>query len=135
MAADGDVERVRRGYEAWNRGELDGFLELLHPDFAFRLSGTFPGLEREYHGAEGMRRFWSLMKEPWEELTVVPERFVEQEPHVLVLFRFRGLGRDGIRVERPFAHLLEMREGLALRLQAYADWDQGVEALERLRIS
>ena len=35
-----DVEAVRRGYEAWNRGDVDAVLELVDPDIEWRTGAT-----------------------------------------------------------------------------------------------
>lgn len=33
-------ELIRAGYEAWNRNDLDAWLEVLHPDVEFHTSGV-----------------------------------------------------------------------------------------------
>ena len=40
-----NVEATRALLVAWNRGDLDGTLALTHPDFEFRTSGVYPGLD------------------------------------------------------------------------------------------
>ena len=32
-----ELEIVRRGYQAWNAGDLEGFIELMHPQVVWRL--------------------------------------------------------------------------------------------------
>jgi uncharacterized protein len=52
-----NVEIVRRGYEAFNRGDIDGVVGLLAPDFEYVASGLVPGVGGVYRGAEGLRGF------------------------------------------------------------------------------
>jgi ketosteroid isomerase-like protein len=49
------VEIVRRGYEAVNRGDIDGVAGLLAPHFEYVASGLVPGVGGVYRGAEGLR--------------------------------------------------------------------------------
>jgi ketosteroid isomerase-like protein len=66
--------------------------------------------------------------EPWVELTVEPSQVIDLEQRVLVFLRFHAKGRDGIEVELPLAHLWTLREGLAVRMDAYSDQRQALEA-------
>ena len=38
-----NVELVRQIYAAWNQGDLDAMLAVLHPEVEFVTSGAFPG--------------------------------------------------------------------------------------------
>ena len=40
-----NVEIVRRGYEAFNRGDIEGVTRVLAPDFEYVASGLVPGVE------------------------------------------------------------------------------------------
>ena len=51
-----DVEAVRRGYEAWNRGEVGAVLELVDPDIEWR-PGTDAPEAGEHRGRDGFRGF------------------------------------------------------------------------------
>ncbi len=124
-----NVQLVREGYEAWNRGDLQWQLDHISPDYEFQTAQLFPDTEAVYRGAEGLRRFWQTFREPWETLLI---EVVRIEPigddRVLALFQFHGRGRDGIEVTLEYANLLTLENGLATRNIAFADWQQALEA-------
>jgi ketosteroid isomerase-like protein len=45
------IEAIRRGYDAYNRGDYDAALELMHPDVVF----VRPGGQHELRGVEAFR--------------------------------------------------------------------------------
>jgi ketosteroid isomerase-like protein len=95
---------------------------------SFHLSGAFPDLDTIHRGHEGVRRFFEQFNEPWEELSVKPDKVVDAGSQVLVLLHFRAVGRDGIEVELPLAHLWTMRDGLAVRMNAFSDQQDALDA-------
>src|ERR1044071_5487243 len=53
-------ENLRRGVEAWNREDLDAFLETWHPDCEWRpaFPRSLEGVGAVYQGREGIARAW-----------------------------------------------------------------------------
>ena len=51
-----NVELAYRAFEAFNRRDVDAFLEFLDPAVEFR--SLVVGMEGSYHGHEGIRRYW-----------------------------------------------------------------------------
>src|SRR4051812_12275813 len=71
-----NVEIVRRTIEAWNRRDLDGALQNLHPDAEVDWSES-SGVQRGVHrGIEEIRRFWEEWLDLFEEIDVRPEAFI-----------------------------------------------------------
>jgi ketosteroid isomerase-like protein len=127
--SDENVELALQGYEAWNRGDLQWLLDHVAPDYEFRTTQLFPDMEAVYRGRDGLREFWNTFREPWESLAVEIERIeAVGEDRVLALYRFRGLGRDGVEVTLPFANLLTIKDGLLTQNIAFADWQRALEA-------
>ncbi len=116
-----NVEMIRGLYEAANRRDYEAYLAGLAPEIEFHLSGAFPDLDRVYRGHTGIQEFADQFIEPWDELSVEPDRMIEIDDRVLALVHFRARGRDGIEVQLPLAHLWTMRNGLAVRMDAYSD--------------
>jgi ketosteroid isomerase-like protein len=50
-------ERIWAGYDAWNRDDLDAWLETFHPDAELRTSGVWPDFDPVYRGKEGLAEF------------------------------------------------------------------------------
>ena len=89
------------GYAAWNSGDLETFLDFLHPEILWVSSGVFPGLRPSYSGHEGMHEFWSAFLEPWETLEIeIDEIYELDEDSLLISARFHARGRQGIVVDR-----------------------------------
>jgi uncharacterized protein len=125
-----NVEIVRRFYEAWSRREEETQTAAFAPEIEFRTAGLASpvGLDAVYFGHAGLRKFTHEFREPWEQLFADPERIIERGEQVVVLVRLRGKGRDGIEVERAFAHVWTMRGGRAVRIDGYADQQKALEA-------
>lgn len=125
-----NVEIARAAYQELNSsGRLDAGFEFLAPDVEFHMSGAFPDLDTVYRGHEGVRKLSDQLNEPWEQFTLDPDRFIDLGDQVLVLSRFHARGRDGIEVRLAFAHLWTLRDGLAVRMDAFSDHDQALKAV------
>lgn len=123
-----NVALVRTYYEAVNRRDRDAATAFLAPEVEFHLAGLFPDLARVYRGREEVFGFLDQFADPWKELSVEPERITDVGSRVLVFLRFRARGRDGIIVELPLAHLWTMSDRRAVRMDAYSDQQEALEA-------
>jgi uncharacterized protein (TIGR02246 family) len=123
-------ETARAGYAAWNSGDLEAFLEYVHPDLLWITSGVFPGLRSTYSGHDGVREFWQAFMEPWETLEIEIEEFYGLGPDsALMRVRFHARGRQGIEVDLPITNHLVMRDEKLWRFRAYPDWDEALADL------
>jgi hypothetical protein len=71
-----NVEVVRRGYEAFGRGDLGAAMELFHPDVEWH-DPERPG-GGTYRGHGGVLRNLAEWLEGWEEFRLEPEEFLAQ---------------------------------------------------------
>jgi ketosteroid isomerase-like protein len=124
-----NVEIVRRGLEAWSRGDLEATLALMDPQLEWRTTGLFPGVALAYHGHEGYTRFWHDFRALWDEIEIVPERLLDHGESVVVFGRFEAKGREGITVGREMGMIFTIRDGLAARIEAYPSGEQALEGL------
>src|SRR2546423_580804 len=98
-------ELILAGYEAWNRDDLDAYLETLHPEVKLHTSGVWPDFDPVYSGHEGITEFWRRMHEPWEGFRMDIEHINEEGDRFTTAVRFRARGVDsGVEVDMPFAH-------------------------------
>jgi ketosteroid isomerase-like protein len=129
MAAEAK-EKLLTGYEAWNRGDLDWWLEFMHPDVRLDAPGVFPGFDREYEGHEGLRRFWQQLHDPWEELSIDVEDVTEEPNGFVVAIRFRAKGAgSGVDVDMCFGHAFRLEGDRAIEIIARASAEEAREAL------
>jgi ketosteroid isomerase-like protein len=124
-----NVENVRRYYDTANRRDEDAFFAGLAPEFEFHTAGAFPDLDPVYVGREAFLDFLFKFQDPWEELSIDPDEVIDAGQQVLALINFHARGRDGIEVELALAHLWTIRDGLAVRLDSYADQQKARKAV------
>jgi len=123
-----NVELTRLGYEAVNRGDIDGLLDLCAPDVEWHDPLAID--TSAVTGKDAIRAFFETVMEPWEQLRREPEEIIDLgRDRVLVLFHMTGRGkRSGIEVEGRGGDLLTIREGRLARWVAYPDRAQALEA-------
>jgi uncharacterized protein len=122
-----NVELVRRGYEAFARGDLETAMELFHPDIEWH-DPDRPG-GGTYRGREGVLRNLEEWLEGWEEFRLEPEEFLEAGDQVVVLVRQSGRGKgSGVEIEAPLAQAFRVREGKVVWARIYASREEALEA-------
>ncbi len=125
-------ELLLAGYEAWNRGDLDAWLESMHPNVELHLPGIFPGFDPVYRGHERMIEFWRQLLEVWETFRIDIEQIEEEGDWFVVAIRFRGKGvGSGVDVDMRFGHAVTVRDGLATKIVARRTAEEAREALQQ----
>jgi ketosteroid isomerase-like protein len=121
---------TRAGYDAWNTGDLETFLEYVHPDLVWTTAGVFPGLRPSYSGHDGFREFWDTFMEPWDSLEIEIEEMIELDQESLLMqVRFHAKGRDEIEVELRIINHLVMRDEKLYRFHGYMEWEEALADL------
>ena len=127
-----NVEAVRRHYEAFNRGELDAYIEALDPEFEWNGPREIPDLAGTYHGPEGVRRYLSKLTEVSNDYRMLPEGFIDLGgDRVLVLAREGGHGKGSgiaVRTNRT-GHVWTITDGKPARLESYWERDDALKAV------
>ena len=119
--SDSNIERLRRGYEAVDRGDVEAVRELFDPDAELFDRPEVPDAT-SYHGWEGMAATVRDSQETFENFRFGPERFFEKDDQIVVILTMTGRGRaSGVPVEERIAHLWTMRGGRAVELRAFTD--------------
>jgi uncharacterized protein len=126
LMGEADVEALRRGYAALNRGDLSVVLELLDPHIQWHEPAPSPEAGA-HRGRDGFERFLSGWLESFEDFCVEPERVVERGDELVVVLRQTGTGRSsGLRVDARLAHVWTVADGKAVRWEAVADPEAAV---------
>jgi ketosteroid isomerase-like protein len=125
-----NAELLLTGYAAWNRTDLDGYLELVHPDVHISTAGVFPDLAREFSGREGAARFWRQMHEPWEWFQIDVEHVEEEGDWAIASIRFRARGVDsGVEVDMRFGMAMRAEDGLGRQFLNRSSFDEARKAV------
>jgi ketosteroid isomerase-like protein len=126
-----NIDVMRRGFAAWNAGDIDAALELMHPDVEWHTAGLMPDVDDVYRGREGVRRFWADFRAPWEWIELEPHGLTEVGDHVVGAMLFRARGREGIAVELELGQVYTVREGLLALARSYPTPAEAWDAVER----
>lgn len=126
-----NVEALRRGLEAWNRGHLDAVLELLDPDVEMRpvIAQLVEGGEVVYRGISGARRFWEDWRIAWNfQLGDLDLRDAGDD--VVMITRVSVTSEtSGLDLETPMAAVCRFRDGRVLRMTSYLEPSRALEAV------
>jgi ketosteroid isomerase-like protein len=123
-----DLEIIRAGVAALNRGDVDGVANALDPDVELvPLRAVLDGTV--YRGHDGMRRWLADMGEDWTrfELDLQGMRQLK-EGQVLVQATMSLRGKSGVALDSAAAWLCELRGGRVSRIQFFTDADSALAA-------
>jgi ketosteroid isomerase-like protein len=123
------VDLVRRGYDAWNRGDRSWVLEHMTPEVEWITAPEDPD-PGTFTGYDGVERFWDQWRSAVGQLDFEPLEFIDAEPHVLVVARRAGRGEhSGIEIADTVVQLFSFGEdGRCFRVREFYDRDQALEA-------
>src|SRR6478672_10586822 len=107
-----NVEVTERANDAFNRRDVDVFMECVTSDIEFTaaMSGTVAG--GSLRGREGIEALFADIRDTWED-------------HRMVIEVIRDLGD---RVDGPLAVVSDFRDGKVWRSRTYLDHGEGLRA-------
>ena len=125
------LEVMRRGFEAWNIGDMDALRELYDPDIIWRPPegwpepGPYVGRDAVMHQLEQMRETWDA-----DALELISD-FIVVGDRVAVRLIWRGVGH-GPGLDMELTGVYTVRKGRIASIEFF--WDHA-EALETLGLS
>ena len=116
-----DIAVVQSVYEAFRRRDVQGIFALLHPEIEIYQSEWVPW-GGKYKGLEEVGYFFSKLAETIES-RVEPDLFIDdEEGHVVAIGHTQGIVHaTGREFEVPAVHVWTIREGKAVKFEAYID--------------
>ena len=124
-----NVEAVRRATDAFNRRDMDGFVENWAPDAVLDWSHSRGPDAGVYQGHEEVRTFGHQFLAAWDELRIEIDTPIEVEDDVLVVENVTYLrGRDGIETQARSAWLITFRGGHQTSLTLYQTKQEALKA-------
>jgi ketosteroid isomerase-like protein len=117
-----NVEIVRRGFEALDRGGVEAMLESIDPDFEATVPPELSVEPDTYRGHEGLRRYFAAFEGAMEDVRFEYVDAVDAGDMVVVTMRLLAKGKDtGIEVEQLAHQVWTVRKGRAVRVEAFAE--------------
>ncbi len=119
-----NVERIKAGFAAHNRGDVDALVEVYDPEAVFEtlLLGT-------HHGNEAIRWIYEENRKTMSGYDVVPVELIDAGDKVVAVAQAVGAGSASqIAVDEQFAFVFTFRGERVVREQAFRNREEALEA-------
>lgn len=124
------IELVESAFEAWNRGDIDGFAEHVAEGVAWLEVSGRPegGGDTVLVGRDRMRNSLRSLFEAWESYHLEAERIEDLGERVVAIVRETARGRaSGLEVEGRWGYVLTVAASEIVRVEAYRDAGQALQ--------
>jgi ketosteroid isomerase-like protein len=117
---------VRGFAEAITRGDLDGALEVCHPEVEFLSVLAVDG--KAYLGHAGIRQYFDDVHSAWDEWTVEVHRTADvPDGRIVIEMTMHARGREsGLPIAVFAAHVWTLKDGKLLRNQPFREPEQAL---------
>lgn len=116
-------------FKAVAAGEFDEQIQsFARSDFVFTPPEQYPD-SGEQRGIEGVKAFFGMLAEVWDQWWFKPEDFVESGDHVVVFVKLHAVGKgSGVAVETTAAHVWQFSGEEAIACRVYLNRAEGLAA-------
>jgi ketosteroid isomerase-like protein len=125
------LDAVRRSYEAFGRGDLEGALAIMDDEIVWHQAQGLPH-GGTYRGLSTVRAnvFDPIGEQWWDGFDATPSEFIGCGDHVVVLGRYTATAKaSGAPLDIPFAHVWRFRDGRVVRFHQFTDTRGWTDAL------
>jgi ketosteroid isomerase-like protein len=124
-----NLELVRRGYEAYNRGDLDGAVSDFAPDCRYTAAGTIPDRTGVFHGRDGYKKFIGWLRSEFDDAQADIDDLIDAGDTVVIGSTLRGRGKQsGAEAKFTFWQVWTIQGGKFVRGQGFATREEALEA-------
>lgn len=125
------IDNLRRGYDAFSRGDIQGAVDAVDPDpdilwsepEDFYAGGT-------YRGRQGVVEYLTLSYKASEKVQSLPEEILEIGDKIFVLVHFQAWPKGGGQPrEGRIADVYTVQDGKIVQMQAYSDPEEARKAV------
>ena len=125
-----NVDLLRRGIEAWNRRELDVWLDLGTPDVEWMPAGPAAVERTVYRGYDEVREGIEAVYETWEVFEFQEGEVRDLGEATLWLGRVRMRGNaSGVELDQEFAIHGVARDGRMALIHSFLSWHEALKAV------
>ena len=111
-----NLEVVQRCLEAFDAGDYDAALDVLHPDIAYDMTHVPDG--QIYRGHDGVREAFRLWMGTWEDYHQERGELIDAGDEVIVPVVEHGRGKgSGVEMQRTTYGIWTLRDGKAIRIR------------------
>ena len=121
-----NLELIRAGFAAHNRGDLDALTQVYDADVVFEtlLLGT-------HHGKEAIRLIYEENQKTLSGYTIDPIELIDAGDQVVAVAQVTGVGpvsQIAMEDRDQFAFLFTIKKGRVVREQAFRNREEAIEA-------
>src|SRR5664279_1332291 len=121
-------EIVRRGFDAWNAGDMDYIRHLYDPNIVMQTAPDWPE-PGPYVGREAVIRFFIAARGALDSDAIEPNTdFITVADHVLVRHTWHGQGH-GPDMKLPMTLIYTLRRGKIIHLEYFWDHAEALKAV------
>jgi ketosteroid isomerase-like protein len=128
-----NVEAFKRGVEAYNRRDIDAFLEEIDPEVEWHgaLQALLESEAPVYRGHEGVRQWVRDIDQALADIRLEFSEIRDLGDRLVAIGRLCARGKaSGAETESPFGCLVESKNGKATRVLNFLDPKEALEAAE-----
>jgi ketosteroid isomerase-like protein len=92
-----NVDVIRRAFFAVDKGDFEGAVAELSPDFEYVATGAAAGITGTYRGPDGFRRFLKSFWEQFDQPAIEIRRLIDADDEVLSWVTFRDVVPEAAR--------------------------------------
>jgi ketosteroid isomerase-like protein len=121
---------VRDAVAAFNRGDLEAWLEYFTDDIDYRAVEGAPDDHGPIEGKDALRAYVEDWRETFDDFRTEPTELIDAgEDRAIAVVRISGRARlSGVEVDLTFAVVYTLRDGKVARGREYWTRDQALEA-------
>jgi ketosteroid isomerase-like protein len=125
-----NVAVVRRAFDAYTRGDIDGVLRLCADDILITQAQEVPGVAPQQRGHEGVLEAFGIWPEQWDDFKVeIKQVLADPGDYVVVTTRQSGRGKQsGVEVEAEFTFVFAIRDERIAEWRIFVRESEGLAA-------
>ena len=130
---EGNVEVVRRAFDAWNRNDWEELGRIYHPEIVAVAPEGFPEAG-EFRGWEELKRQYRGLKSAWESEQIRVEEVVAEGDQVVARVSWAGIGKaSGAPMTLEVTDLVTVEDQRVTRIEFFWRFEDALEAMRATR--
>jgi uncharacterized protein len=125
-----NVAVVRRAFDAYTRGDIDGVLRLCADNILITQPQEVPGVAPQQRGHQGVLEAFGIWPEQWDDFRVeIKQVLADPGDSVVVTTRQIGRGKQsGVEVEAEFTFVFAIRDKQIAEWRIFVHESEGLAA-------
>jgi ketosteroid isomerase-like protein len=117
-----NIKKVQELYDSFTEGDFEAIRDIMDPGVELHEPKGISGGGTQHGFDDIVENVFSRIGAEWEDVSVVPDRYVADGDTVVVLLTWSGTGiKTGKSVAYPNAHVFDFEDGKIVQWTSYAD--------------